>query len=165
MQIDLRQVFQTEGFSEKISLDIDWTGLEYGNQHPFVEPVRLTGVIENRAEMVRIDYTAEFNYHTLCDRCSSSLTESYLMDFSHVLVSSLAGEDDSELILVENYMLDIDELALSDILLELPMKHLCSDDCKGLCPMCGKNLNEEQCGCKEDTCDPRLAVLRKLLEE
>jgi uncharacterized protein len=49
------------------------------------------------------------------------------------------------------------------LLLALPMKVLCSEDCKGLCPHCGANLNEESCDCVAETIDPRWAELRKLL--
>lgn len=48
--------------------------------------------------------------------------------------------------------------------LELPQRYLCREDCRGLCPTCGKNLNEGPCGCREDNGDPRMDVLRRLLE-
>jgi uncharacterized protein len=49
--------------------------------------------------------------------------------------------------------------------LTLPMKPLCRPDCQGLCPVCGKNRNREQCDCKAEWVDPRLAELRKLLDK
>jgi uncharacterized protein len=48
--------------------------------------------------------------------------------------------------------------------LALPMKPLCKDDCKGLCPLCGANWNRDTCTCKAEWVDPRLAVLKKLLD-
>ena len=57
--------------------------------------------------------------------------------------------DDDEFIVAENYRVDIDEIALSDLLLELPTKLLCKDDCKGLCPVCGCDLNESECNCQK----------------
>ena len=53
---------------------------------------------------------------------------------------------------------------MTDLLLALPTKHLCREDCRGLCPRCGKNLNEGLCGCREDKVDPRLAVLAQLMD-
>jgi uncharacterized protein len=50
------------------------------------------------------------------------------------------------------------------VLLELPYKSLCREDCRGLCPLCGKNLNEGLCGCNRKSVDPRLAILGQLLE-
>jgi len=60
--------------------------------------------------------------------------------------------------------IDIDELLREQILLAIPMKPLCSADCKGLCPSCGKNLNEDKCICSVEAIDPRLAVLKRLKE-
>ena len=59
--------------------------------------------------------------------------------------------------------LDLDELLTEDLLLDVPSKFLCSPDCKGLCPSCGKNLNHGDCDCQQDTVDPRLAILKELL--
>lgn len=47
-----------------------------------------------------------------------------------------------------------------NILLALPIKNLCSENCKGLCTVCGQNLNEEECNCERETIDPRLAILK-----
>ena len=94
----------------------------------------------------------------------TSVVERYSMPILHVLVTSLNNEENDELILVENDRLDLKELVLSDLLLNLPMKHLCREDCKGLCPKCGANLNEGECGCNRKPVDPRFAALRDLLD-
>lgn len=72
----------------------------------------------------------------------------------HILVASLNNEETDDFVLIDNYQLSLDELARADILLELPSKFLCREDCRGLCPMCGKNLNEGLCGCHSDRTDP-----------
>ena len=77
---------------------------------------------------------------------------------------SLNEEDNDSYIEVQDYQLDLDELIRADILLELPTKFLCSPDCKGLCPKCGRNLNEGPCGCNTHQMDPRLEVLKKLID-
>ena len=59
--------------------------------------------------------------------------------------------------------LDLSQLALEDVFLSLPSKLLCKEDCKGICPQCGKNLNEGPCGCKKEV-DPRLAALLDFLD-
>jgi uncharacterized protein len=60
--------------------------------------------------------------------------------------------------------LDLDQLVEEDVNLAIPSKYLCNPDCKGLCSICGKNLNENQCDCKAPV-DPRMAVLLQLLDE
>ena len=56
--------------------------------------------------------------------------------------------------MVEDGILNLDQLAQDDILLELPIKMVCGPDCKGLCPQCGCNLNRESCSCKQDDWTP-----------
>lgn len=60
--------------------------------------------------------------------------------------------------------LDIDELAMEQILLNAPMKPLCSETCRGICPKCGADLNVKACGCDLKVVDPRLEVLKRLLD-
>ena len=58
--------------------------------------------------------------------------------------------------------IDIDQLITEQILLAVPMKPLCNSKCPGICPVCGKNLNEGKCNCKTDKVDPRLLPLERL---
>jgi uncharacterized protein len=60
--------------------------------------------------------------------------------------------------------IDLGEVMREQFFLALPMKPLCRPDCRGLCPVCGKNRNIEQCECREEWTDPRLAPLKKLLD-
>ncbi|HSR69726.1 MAG TPA: DUF177 domain-containing protein [Acidobacteriota bacterium] len=60
--------------------------------------------------------------------------------------------------------IDLAGLVNEQLLLEVPMKPICRPDCKGLCPQCGANWNEESCECSQESLDPRLAVLAKLKE-
>ena len=60
--------------------------------------------------------------------------------------------------------LDTDLLILGEILPSLPEKVLCREDCKGLCPMCGKNLNEGACGCRQEPSDPRMAQIQDIFK-
>ena len=58
--------------------------------------------------------------------------------------------------------IDLDQIVREMTLLEIPLRYLCSEDCKGLCPQCGKNLNQETCSCKVKPVDSRFAALQKL---
>ena len=61
--------------------------------------------------------------------------------------------------------LDLDELVYSEVVVSVPMKHLCKEDCKGICEKCGKNLNEGECGGPKREIDPRLSALADLLKD
>ena len=67
--------------------------------------------------------------------------------------------------LVDEGMIDLNLLVNDAVMLNLPMRRLCDDGCRGLCQECGRNLNEGDCGCVRESIDPRLEVLRTLLEE
>ena len=74
------------------------------------------------------------------------------------------SEDNDDYIISNDGYIDADEALTEQILLELPLKHLCKEDCKGLCPKCGTDLNKSTCNCETKEPDPRFDVLRKLLE-
>ena len=71
-------------------------------------------------------------------------------------------EDDLTTAFYENDEIDLGQLMREQFYLALPMKPLCTGDCKGLCPVCGTNLNRGTCDCKREWEDPRMAALREL---
>ncbi|HSB71702.1 MAG TPA: DUF177 domain-containing protein [Candidatus Methylomirabilis sp.] len=73
------------------------------------------------------------------------------------------SDDELDVTYLEEGRINTDHLLRENILLSLPIQPLCREDCQGLCPRCGANLNQGACGCTEARVDPRLQVLRKLL--
>ncbi|MGB8647909.1 MAG: DUF177 domain-containing protein [Anaerolineae bacterium] len=78
---------------------------------------------------------------------------------------SLTPDDESETLIDARHMLDLREVIRQDLLLALPMYPVCRSKCRGLCPNCGQNWNEAACNCSLEEIDPRLAVLKRLLQE
>jgi uncharacterized protein len=74
-------------------------------------------------------------------------------------------EDELDMGFYRDDELDIQDLVAEQILLNVPMKPLCSESCRGICPKCGTDMNVNPCRCEQKKTDPRLAVLKKLLEE
>ena len=95
-------------------------------------------------------------------RCTACAPKS--VSYSCVLAEEKQEEDSDEIILLEHDEVDLAELARDAFILDMDTKTLCSEDCKGLCPGCGVNLNREPCRCKKQV-DPRLAKLASLLQE
>lgn len=60
---------------------------------------------------------------------------------------------------------DLTDMIIENIVLAIPMKIVCREGCKGLCPLCGQNLNEEECDCEEEKVDPRLAKLKNFYQD
>ena len=80
------------------------------------------------------------------------------------MAHELEDEEHDEIVLLDGTELDLDEVVTTAYVLAMDTKHLCSDDCKGLCFKCGVDLNVEPCRCKPEV-DPRLAALAQLLDK
>lgn len=149
MVINLKQLYNVIG--ERLAFDfiVDDEKLASVKGYAFSNPITVKGTVVNRAGVVLLDYKAEFTLRLSCDRCLAEFERDYSYDFSHTLVRALnsGGSEYDEYIVTEEDKLDMDELAVMDCLLQLPSKMLCNEDCKGLCPVCGTNLNEKQCDC------------------
>lgn len=163
MLLKLKPLFMGEQESLPVDCEMDFSGLEYRNGHPYTHPVKVHGKVSVSADIVTLEATADFIYQGLCDRCLTGFQRPMKVPIKHVLVTSLNNEDNDSFVLIDNYELPLDQLVEEDLILSLPSKSLCRKDCRGLCPKCGKNLNEGLCGCRSDTTDPRLEVLRQLL--
>lgn len=152
------------GECEACEYSLDLTGLELDGVKPFCAPVTGQISLKGYAGSVLLDAHLKYTTEMPCDRCGEMSKKQWEIDFSHTLVTALSDEEDNdEYIVVPDGRLDLDELLREDILLELPTKYLCSEDCKGLCTKCGKNLNEGDCGCDRREIDPRLEILKSLL--
>lgn len=163
MRLELKKLFTGEGETLSFDYTMDLSSVELNGVHPFVSPVRVKGSARGRDGFPVLDAEVSFDFSIPCDRCAEKIDKRYRYDFSHVLVRSLEDKDEGRYVEVKNDALDLDELMREDILLELPTKFLCREDCRGLCPTCGKNLNEGPCGCASPEGDPRMQVLKNLL--
>ena len=74
-------------------------------------------------------------------------------------------EDVDELSFIDGYMLDVDKLIMDEIVVALPTKVLCKEDCKGLCSICGTNLNNHTCDCHKESLDPRMAAIQDIFRD
>lgn len=164
MKIDVRRFFEIEGEREDFSFELDLSDTDIWTHKPLVSPVKIEGYVQSRSSIVTLAYKAFAPMHTFCDRCLCDYDSSIDLDFEYTLVKELQDSDAQEYILVEGDFLDLGELCSSDVVLNLPLKFLCREDCKGLCPICGTNLNLSDCDCLNSQTDPRLAALKKLLE-
>lgn len=99
------------------------------------------------------------SYSAVCDRCLKPLQS----EFAVTLERTVGDVDDEDSIPVENSCVNADEVLYEEMILSFPQKFLCTDSCRGLCPTCGKDLNEGDCSCKGEI-DPRLAPLLSLLQ-
>ena len=98
-----------------------------------------------------------------CVRCLTPFQLELHTRFTELFVELLHKASEIELVLPEDGHIDLGPIAWEYFNLEIPINPICKPDCKGLCPICGENLNHTQCGHKMDDVDPRLKILKNLL--
>ena len=145
MKINLKQIFDIVGEKKDFSYEIPPEELSDIKGYSFDSPVNLSGKLHNRAGVVYLDYSAVFRLLHTCDRCLKEFSRDYDFSFDHIVVPSVSNDDNDDYIVADGESIELNEIALTDILLSLPTKNLCKDDCKGLCMVCGCDLNETQC--------------------
>lgn len=148
MNIQLKEIFDIVGETKTIDYSIGLDELAEYPSYSFASPIEVKGKLENRAGVVTLDFNAAFALELTCDRCLKEFVREFSFDFRHTLVRN-SHSDSDDLLVCENNILDMNDLAISDLLLQLPTKILCRDDCKGLCFVCGQDLNEGSCKCSE----------------
>jgi uncharacterized protein len=146
MKINLKQLFNITGESKDIDYIINPDELSDIRGCSFSSPVKVKGRIYNKADVVYLDYSAEFALLNVCDRCLKEFEKTYNFEFSHIVVPSVSRDND-EYIVADGESIELNDIAVTDILLQLPTKILCREDCKGLCMVCGCDLNESECNC------------------
>ncbi len=164
MVIDVRPILHTPGRRLDFQFDLDLSGLEFDGRTPISRPVAVTGVIRNTAGLLELSLTAQTTLDAVCDRCGKEFPLEKEVTYCCMLAEELQNEDSDEIVLLEDGKANAGELARTAFILGMDSKTLCSEDCKGLCPRCGADLNLGPCSCKKEQ-DPRLAALATLLDK
>ncbi|MGD8396283.1 MAG: DUF177 domain-containing protein [Candidatus Eiseniibacteriota bacterium] len=139
------------------ALDLEWPGTRF--EHPFTVALEIVRMGDN----LQIDGRFRGRIDATCDRCLRTV-ETTVSGSLRVLgrrgdASTHELGDQDGVLFHEGHQLDLTGEVRQAILLELPMRHLCSASCRGLCPHCGIDLNQEQCDCAEQVIDPRWQAL------
>lgn len=133
-----------------------------------VSPVNVKGSVYKTDNSLYLDSVVSYEYYENCARCLKEFVNKVETVLSGRLMenskSSDITDDDELIFYYDNDEVDLTEQVLSSILLSLPMKSLCDDNCRGLCLVCGKDLNEGECNCNIQEIDPRLAKLKDLFD-
>ncbi len=135
------------------------------------EPPQIRGSASRTGNEVRLRGNIKARAEVDCDRCLAALDIPIETDFdvTYIPASDYAANETAELqaddLLVSVYeddSIDVDEIVREQILLAMPARALCGEDCKGLCPVCGNNRNTQPCSCEDKETDPRWAGLKDL---
>jgi len=159
-----------------VVLDIPWKEKELSpvlpRQDPsklgLPHPVRVHMEIYKHGDHIRITGSLKGDLRLLCDRCLQPVEWTLEERIDVLLIDQKyaptgeeieLGEEDLNYEFFEGEVIDIDRLIAEQIFLHLPLKVLCSPSCRGLCPVCGANLNYQDCGCAQAGKNSSFAVL------
>ena len=164
MLLNVKPILHTPGKRLDFQFELDLSDMEFSGRYPISRPVAVSGEVRNTAGILELSLNARSTLDAVCDRCGKAFVQEKDVLFACMLAEELQNEENDEIVLLEDGMVDVGDLARTAFILDMDTKTLCSEDCKGLCPRCGADLNFGPCSCKKET-DPRLAVLAKLLEK
>ena len=133
--------------------DIDLNDEDNSNSFSFVGDIIVDGEIIDGGSLFDVKGTIKCRKSFICDRCLTPSFEDQVHEFNEEL-DRMDIEDD---------IADLTEMIRDTLIASQPIKNLCKEDCKGLCPNCGVNLNESECDCDRLVVDPRLEALKNFV--
>ena len=164
MVLNVQKIINAPGERMEFQFQLDLSDVDFGGLYPAQNPVVVTGDVRNTAGMLLLQFTAAATLHSVCDRCLKHFDNPKSVRCQYVLAEELENGESDDIVLLEDGAVDVGDLARTAFILEMDGKTLCSEDCKGLCPGCGVDLNQGSCTCQK-AADPRWAALAQLLEK
>ena len=163
MLLDIKKIFASYDAPVVRTQTLDLSGADFpGYTVKSPVGVRFTATLEGTA--VRLAMSIRAVVQAQCARCLDDIERTYTFERVFFIREAEWASADAELPFKEDGRLDVDELAYEEIVLEVPSVLLCSENCLGLCPVCG---HRKPCACRHetsDTTDERLAILKQLLK-
>lgn len=168
MQINLSELFVSDGKEKtyQIPFEMEIFACE-GKEYPVREKSEVVlHVYHEKDRQVTLTGQVKLVLEIPCDRCLSPVLYPFEIEIEKQLDMNASDQDRVEALdeqpFIDGYSIDVDLLVYGELLVNLPMKVLCSEDCKGICNRCGANLNIEQCQCDDLELDPRMAAIRDI---
>jgi uncharacterized protein len=161
-----------EGMNLSFTEDGKWFGNCFsGDDRPdfALQKVDIDCHISKTSNTIFIKGNISFLLEIVCSRCLEEVTLPVDGDFTYTLVPEKVetredlelSAEDLEIGYYQGDFIDLTPIICEQIMLQIPIKPLCKEECPGLCPQCGINLNNASCNCRADYVDERLAVLKK----
>ena len=163
MQLDLRKIIDNPGASADFKCQLDPDRLDFPSVAGYADKPEAVGRVFNEAGILRLQGSITAEMICVCDRCGEEFESTKVTEIDAVITTE-ESEDNPDFFVLESDSLDLDDVLSTCFILDMETKFLCREDCKGLCPSCGKNLNHGACGCRKQI-DPRFAVLEQLLDK
>lgn len=175
MKLDLSEIARIPGSFAEQPIDMTFKEVE---GMTLTAPVRGTLYASSTGRVLLLEGGVDTEVEMVCARCGTTYRQPVHAQFQEDFVIKPAQahgggprveeEDEApeERLFIEGTLdLNLDELLRQSILVALPLKPLCADDCQGLCPRCGHRMSDGPCSCTTEEIHPQMAVLQRLLEQ
>jgi len=165
MEINVRKILNHEvsiiPFDMDYNIGIDKQFEDIGMIEPSL--LHVTGKIEGINSILFLEMTISGEFTFNCYRCFKKTS----MNFNNDLKKTLITEDSENLseIALVNDIVNIKDVIKEEIIIKLPSQILCKEDCKGICQICGINLNEESCDCEKESINSGFEVLKDFFSD
>lgn len=160
MLIDISDLIGKKVKEKEISVSFEGKSFTFDEEEiEFIKPVNLEGIFTISGDIINFDGTIKTTLKLVCSRCLEDFDYPLEIEI-HEKFSKTEHDGDNDIIIINNDKVDFSPIIETNIILSLPMKKLCIEECLGLCTVCGVNLNHSTCNCDKNDIDPRLAKLR-----
>ena len=164
MLLNVRPILHKPGGTLPFSLALNLSDLDFFGSFPLTAPVQVSGQVTNRADVLWLEGQAGTELSLSCDRCGEVFTQPWNTAVNFLLAEELQEDEQDDILLLTDGQINLEDLFREEIILSMPSKNLCEENCEGLCDGCGVNLNVEPCTCGREM-DPRLADLAKFFDK
>ena len=162
MFLDLRGIMDNPGSEISFDYEPNMANVPFGSITHVKQSPGAKGKVVNRAGVITLTANVDAVCDCVCARCICEFELPLHKEITAYLTEESDDESETDCYIIQNDKIDLDEVLITEILLDIDERILCHDDCAGLCPICGQDLNSALCDCKDDI-DPRLAKLAELL--
>lgn len=165
MELNLLPILNFDGKKMDISESISYEAAS-NDDFQITSPITFDGVASNSGGTIELVGNASATLLFVCDRCCEEFEKNidFHIDERFKKEDAFTKDDENpDIISFSGTSIDLSEILYTNLYMNIPSKRLCSEDCKGLCHVCGKNLNSGSCDCSGEATDPRFDILDKLL--
>lgn len=169
MLLDLKEYFVRDNTEQTTTVECDFKQISSAiGSFDITDktPLSLT-IFHEKNKNLKVSGQMELTVDIPCDRCLKPVKRYIAIAFDREFQcgeAKGAESDEQNVYIVDKVFLDIDKIVFDEILIQWPMKIVCSQDCRGICLKCGQDLNVSDCGCDRVVLDPRMAVIQDIFK-
>jgi uncharacterized protein len=163
MKFDISELLKKKNDELTFELSFDENHLDRDDYRLNLKsPLKIKGKAVNNSDIVEVTGVFSVLVEVQCTRCLEVFEHFFNVDFEETFSKSLENEEFYQIIEGD---LIFDEMVMDNLILSMPVRLLCNEECKGLCHNCGVNLNKVDCDCEKETVNPKFAALKELFKQ